>query len=191
MRIIILSIISLFIFSCETKNKNSQKVDREKYTNLGKEIVKQTGGELLKNVSGAMKKGGPVYAIEFCNLKALTLKDSLSRVHNAKIKRISTKFRNPADMPQTENEFKNLKRLKTAYEKDGTLKPIVDQSEKSVEYYHPIIISKEACLKCHGGLQTEIAEKTALELKKRYPQDKAVDYQLNDFRGAWKLTFKE
>jgi len=37
---------------------------------------------------------------------------------------------------------------------------------------------------------SEIAEETLKKIKERYPEDLAAGFELNDFRGAWKVTFK-
>ena len=76
-----LFLIFLVISSCGVKKeKVSQKEESIKleYLQKGGEIVYLSQSELLKNVSNAMKAGGPGHAIDFCNLHALSLKDSLS-----------------------------------------------------------------------------------------------------------------
>ena len=106
MRGLILILILCLIFSCSDKKQKKTHPETEsiqmEYLKMGGEVSKLAQTVLLKNVSQAMKKGGPGYAIEFCNLKAMPLMDSLSKLHNCQIKRIATKYRNPVDMPQSE-----------------------------------------------------------------------------------------
>jgi hypothetical protein len=45
------------------------------------------------------------------------------------------------------------------------------------------------CLVCHGDPQTQIAEATLAKINDLYPEDKATGFAMNDFRGAWKITF--
>jgi hypothetical protein len=179
------------ISSCSKTDQTAQKEDsiKQEYLQKGAEIAKITQIELLKNVSLAMKKGGPGYAVEFCNLRALSLKDSLSRLHDCQIRRIALKYRNPADMPRTESEKEQLHQYQDAYQKGDTLKPAVHLFDDRIDYYKPIMISKEACLKCHGDPGTDIAEQTLVTIKEKYPEDLATGFAMNDFRGAWHITF--
>ena len=111
MRVLTLFLILNMISSCSKNEQSVQKEDsiKQEYLQKGAEIANLTQAELLKNVSYAMEKGGPEYAIEFCNIRALSLKDSLSRLNNCQIRRIALKYRNPVDMPQTEKEKEQLK----------------------------------------------------------------------------------
>jgi hypothetical protein len=163
---------------------------KQEYLQNGSEIAQLTQAELMKNVSRAMQKGGPVYAIEYCNVHALSIKDSLSRTHDCEIQRIALKYRNPMDEPQTELAREQLIRYKQAHEKGENLQPEVYLFDERVEYYKPIFVAMETCLRCHGQPGTDIAEATLAELEERYPDDLATGYELNDFRGAWKITFK-
>jgi len=193
MRVLTLFLILNMIYSCSKSEQTAQKEDsvKQEYLQKGVEIANLTQTELLKNVSNAMKKGGPGYAIEFCNIRALSLKDSLSRLNNCQIRRIALKYRNPVDMPQTEKEKEQLNLYQDAYQKGETLKPTVYLFSDRIEYYKPIIVAKEACLKCHGDPGKDIAEETLEKIKERYPNDLATGFALNDFRGAWKITFKK
>ena len=46
-----------------------------------------------------------------------------------------------------------------------------------------------ACLKCHGTPEKDIDAATLEKLNLLYPEDLATAYQLNDFRGLWKVEF--
>lgn len=162
---------------------------KEKYLEKGKEIASATQAELLKVVQGAMKKGGPVYAVEYCNIEALELKDSLSNLNNCTIKRLSNKYRNPADKPVTKIEQEQLKSYETLHSEGKSLASSVHIVGDKVEYYQPIMIGSGACLLCHGDPETQIAAKTMNTIRKLYPDDLATGYAMNDFRGVWKITF--
>lgn len=162
---------------------------KEKYLKKGREIATLTQAELLKVVQGAMASGGPVYAVDYCNIEALNLKDSLSELNNCRIQRLSTKYRNPADKPVTEIEMEQLKSYEILHSKGETLSPSVYIVGEEVEYYQPIVIGSGACLLCHGDPETQIARETGRMIKKLYPDDQATGYALNDFRGVWKITF--
>lgn len=192
MRSISLLILLIIFSGCgRNQEKNAQKEESVKleYLRRGGVIANQTQSELLKNVSHAIGKGGTAYAVEFCSIRALQLKDSLARENNCKIRRISHKFRNPVDKPQTKKEREQLDRYQAAYKKGESIQPEVFLFKDSVEYYQPIILSMDACLKCHGDPGTQISVETMEKIKARYPNDLATGFALNDFRGAWKITF--
>ena len=188
MRFATLFIILSFLFACSS-NEQKENALQQQYLQKGAQIAQLTQTELLKNVSQAMQKGGPVYAIEFCNLQALVIKDSLSRAHDCQIQRLATKYRNPVDMPQSETEKDQLSQYQQAFEKGQPLQPRVYAFDDHIEYYQPILLAKEACLKCHGAPGKDIAAETMTKIKERYPSDQATGFALNDFRGAWKITF--
>ncbi len=192
-RFITLFLIYFMISSCgkRAEKQTAQKEEsiKQEYLQIGGEIVNLTQSELLKNVSHAIKKGGPGYAIDFCNMRAISLKDSLSRLNSCQIRRIALKYRNPVDMPQTEKEREQLNQYQLAYQKGESIKPEVYLFYDRIEYYQPIFIDKGTCLICHGNPGKQIAEETLEKIKARYPNDLATGFELNDFRGAWKITF--
>lgn len=192
-RLVSLFLIVFLISSCgqRSENQSSQKEEsvKQEYLQKGEEIANLTQSELLINVSSAMKKGGAGYAIEFCNMRALPIKDSLSQIHNCQIRRIASKYRNPADKPQTEEEKKQLNQYQLAYDKGEAIKPEVYLFSDRIEYYQPITMAMEACLKCHGDPGKQISEETLEKIKAHYPNDLATGFAMNDFRGAWKITF--
>ena len=186
-------LIFFMIPSCLSRGEK-QKVQHEdslelEYLQLGEKIASQAQTELLKYVSTAINKGGPAYAIDFCNLRALPLKDSLSRLHNCQIRRISSQFRNTADAPQSPEEEDQLLKYQLVHQNGGSLKPEVYFFDDRVEYYQAITIAMEACLKCHGDPGNQIAEETLAKINALYPNDLATGYAMNDLRGAWKITF--
>ena len=187
-----LLIMLLLCSSCSTKQEKSvakKESIQHEFLQKGAEIVNLTQSELLKNVSQAMQIGGPGYAIDFCNLRAMQLKDSLSRRNNCEIRRIALKYRNPLDMPQTRTEKDKLLHYQDAFQKGDSLHAEVFLFDDRIEYYQPIRIDKGACLVCHGNPGTQISEETLAKIKARYPNDLATGFSMNDFRGAWKITF--
>ncbi len=192
MRIPIIVFIGLLLTSCGQKKQKSAVPDlpvpKEYIQNAG-EIVAATQAELLKNVTSAMNSGGTVYAIQFCNLQAMGLKDSLSRLYNCEIRRIASKYRNPEDEPRTETEKEQLNRYLEATSQGVPLEPAAFMFDDRVEYYHPIVINSGACLLCHGDPDAQIAPETLAAIRELYPGDLATGFSLHDFRGAWKITF--
>ena len=162
---------------------------KQKYLKKGSEVASLTQEALLKAVQGAMASGGPAYAVDYCNLEALELKDSLSALNNCTIQRLSTQYRNPADQPVTKTEKQQLKSYEMLHNKGEDLAPTVHIVGDEVEYYQPIMIGSGTCLLCHGDPATQIASETMNVIRELYPNDLATGYALNDFRGVWKITF--
>lgn len=162
---------------------------KQKYLEKGMEIANATQAELLKVVQGAVAQGGPAYAVKYCNIEALELKDSLAALNNCTIQRLSTKYRNPSDKPVTDTEIAQLQFYGQLHGEGKALKPTVYIVGEELEYYQPILIGSGACLLCHGDPETQIAGKTMRTIKELYPDDRATGYAMNDFRGVWKITF--
>ena len=178
---LILITVAIFLYSCNLK------IDPETYSQYqkrGGEISNLAQSVLLANVGQAIQKGGPVYAVEFCNLQASAIIDSLNTANNCVISRVSEKNRNTSNNLKTSSD-KNLWALFAA----GTTKDTIVQENKKLIYYKPIKIALPACLKCHGETGSDIDPATSEKLQNLYPADLATGYKLNDFRGLWKVEF--
>jgi hypothetical protein len=173
----------------EKMAEQQEQAVKEKYLEKGREIATAAQAELLKVVQGAMASGGPAYAVDYCNIEALDLKDSLSTLYNCTIQRLSSKYRNPADKPVTETEVDQLRSYEILHREGETLTPSIYIVGDEVEYFQPIVIGSGACLLCHGDPATQVARETMSIIKELYPDDLATGYALNDFRGVWKITF--
>lgn len=177
----LIALFAILLVSCNSK------INLETYAEFqkkGNEISTLTQSVLLANVGQAMQAGGAVYAVEFCNLKASNLVDSLNQVNNCVISRVSAKNRHSENGLKTDADQK----LWAIFEA-GTAKDTIIQESKKLVYYKPIKIALPACLKCHGELGTDIDSATAEKLQNLYPADLATGYKLNDFRGLWKIEF--
>jgi len=192
MRFSLLIIAFLLLSSCgmkEKKNAQNEEALRKEFLRKGGEIVDLSQAELLENVAGAMSTGGPVHAVDFCNMHALSISDSLSALHNCEIRRIAVKYRNPEDKPRTETGLGLLKQYEKAHQNGEPIKPEVHIFDDRIEYYHPILINNGACLLCHGLPGEQIKEQTLEMIATHYPGDLATGFKMDDFRGAWKITF--
>jgi cytochrome c553 len=182
---------ALGFFACRPNRGN--KIDAEVYSKFqqaGDKISNVAQGVLLANVGKAMQHGGPKNAVSFCNLNASSIVDSLNHVNNCMISRVSAKNRNPENVLQN-----NTDRQLWDYFSDqisGTFpKDTLIASKGEIIYYKSIKIGLPACLKCHGVPGQDINNETFTELQKLYPNDLATGYQLNDFRGLWKIRFQK
>lgn len=183
----ILSIIlsGVFIVSCSSSND----FDKEKYLKLGKETAQATGKVLLKNVKKTIKEQGPFEAISFCNMQAYPITDSLSKMHQANIKRVAIKFRN-TDNKANEQEQEIINKYIKQLSQNKELKALVEKSGNTINFYAPIKVQK-ACLTCHGSVGTAISDTLYSHIKGLYPSDLAVNFKEDELRGIWSISFKE
>lgn len=194
--IIFFSSLSI-IYACGSPKQNGdtdQPVAETLDTSEIEEMYRQKGGEItgivFKNMSerlmAAMQTEGVSGAVEYCNLAASPLVDSLTRVHQVAIKRTSHRLRNPANAPSIAekavlDEYLNLIA-------PGIPEPRVVVSDAEINYYAPIFLM-DKCLKCHGNLTSDIAQSDYAVIKELYPDDQAIDFQPGELRGIWSLTF--
>jgi hypothetical protein len=184
--------------ACGTENTQNQQTNTQQdqqapvqidYLQKGEEITTLTQTALLKTVSKAIAEKGTDGAVEYCNLKALSIVDSLSKANNCQIRRVSDKYRNPQDKAQNPVEEKALQTFLEKYQKQEKLEPFTLQEGKDTYYFKPIMLGMETCLKCHGEKNKEIEPKTLAVIQKLYPNDLAHGYKLKDFRGMWAVKF--
>ncbi len=166
----------------------STAADEKMYLAQGNQLVKLTFDTLSTSLKNAIQREGITGALGFCNVNAYALTNMYANDKNAIIKRASTKNRNAT------NAADSLETLVLAdYEQEKSsgveLLPKVMTTGNIVHYFKPILI-QALCLNCHGEVGRGIDEKNYQVIKTLYPQDKAVDYQLNDLRGVWHIQWK-
>ncbi|MFC3812196.1 Tll0287-like domain-containing protein [Lacihabitans lacunae] len=188
--------IALLVFvnlNCvNTKGKNTTMRDNSEeklYLDLGKNIAASTQAVLGKNLMIAMAKGGPEYALEFCNSKAIPLTDSMAIEHKTAIKRVSDKARNPL------NEANKLEKsiivsIKEQLNKGDTPKPEIREVKGKMVAYYPIV-TNAMCLQCHGKVNETVQQKTFEKINDFYPNDKATGYTVNQLRGLWVVEMQK
>ena len=194
---VIIAISGVFwLESCADKKpekvvKNVQYVsgaDEVTYLRLGKEITDTVGATLKGNLVAAMQDGGPVNAMQFCNMEAMALTDVYSARYNTDVKRVSDKNRNPKNAPG-EKELAVLDDFKRMLEAGEPLSPkVVIDTEGKKNYYAPIFTGG-VCFTCHGNpknMQPELVS----AIDSLYPNDKAKGYAVDELRGIWSVKFK-
>ncbi len=163
---------------------------KQAYLEKGQDISMATFSALSSQLASALRESGVEGAVEYCNLVAYPLVDSLSAVHDATIRRTSFKVRNPKDAP-TAQERAVLEEYH-AREAAGQSPEarVVKLNGKQIAYYAPIRI-QPLCLQCHGKLGESLKEEDYAIIKELYPKDEAIGYENGDLRGMWSITFRE
>jgi hypothetical protein len=162
------------------------QVEGRYYLLQGKQLALSTKAVLEQNLMAAMKENGPIGALEFCNVNAIPLSDSVSLALNAEIRRVSAKNRNPENAPN-ERERAYLERALKEVSLNGQAPPQMQEIDGKMVGYYPIMING-ACLKCHGTPHTDIQSSTFETIQKLYPEDKATGYKVDELRGMWVIT---
>ncbi|MCB0648122.1 MAG: DUF3365 domain-containing protein [Saprospiraceae bacterium] len=153
------------------------------YMEAGKTAALTTKAELGKNLLGAINNRGTAGAVEFCNLKATGLTDSMQNVLHTKIKRVSDQYRNPENAANLQ-ELEYIIHAKKQLAETGDIKPKIQEMEGGMVGYYPITTNK-MCLQCHGVVGKDISEEVLKRIGTLYPQDKATGYGENELRGIW------
>jgi len=158
------------------------------YSDIGLKYALSTKAQLSKNLMKAIQEKGTVGAVEFCNLRAMNLTDSMAAKHNAIIKRVSDKPRNPDNMAN-EKELDYITVFKEQIAIKGIdVEPIVEEINGKVNFYYPIT-TNNMCLQCHGQPNNQVTAETLTTLKMLYPKDKATGYDTGQVRGIWSINF--
>jgi hypothetical protein len=194
----LLSVFGFVSLVSLTACKESPKTDKKgtsaeppakNYSEIGSNYAKSTQAELGKNLVGAIQKSGTLGALEFCNVQAYPLTDSMAAVHNAGIHRVSDKPRNP-DNRANGKELAHIKYFKNKIASGEEYKPIVENEHGIITFYAPIT-TNAMCLQCHGKPNEQITPETLMMLQELYPDDKAIGYGENEVRGIWSIAFEE
>lgn len=147
----------------------------------GRSIALAAKAALGKQLMSKLKEGGPVAAIDFCQLNALPITDSVSKTKGAEVRRITDKARNPKNACSAE-EFTLLQSWKTDLALGKQPEAVLVDGSGHILGYYPIF-TEEKCLACHGKPSLELKQ----ILQKRYPTDLALGYDVGQIRGAFRV----
>jgi hypothetical protein len=188
---LVFGFIALVTISCQlSPNDDTSELNTvieeniDSLMNRGKELATLTGKTLKGELMSAMKQGGVQEAINYCNVNALALTDSISENQKVRIQRIAERNRNPANTLDNAS-LEVFNSMKRAVQTGDKLKPIIVSSDGNEVFYAPIRL-EGACLSCHGT-KDQIGEENLAIIQSRYPNDKAVDFKPGDLRGMWKI----
>lgn len=170
------------------KNRVSQETENNP-SEIGLGYALATKATLGKNLMKAINEKGTVSALEFCNIEAMKLSDSMSVMNNAVIKRVSDKPRNPENKANVD-ELAYIDYFKKVIASGGEVEPLVKPKNGEVNFYYPIT-TNTMCLQCHGKPKEQVKTETLSMLKKLYPTDKAIGYDVNEVRGIWAINFED
>lgn len=187
-------IISLtLLVSCGRQNENRKSemtasVDTVDVIQEGKAITQDAFQTLSSKLGQAVQEGGIGYALEFCNIEALPITDSLSANHGVELRRASHRPRNPANRADS-LDMETIRQYLSQLEDQKELKPNVYRDNEQIVYHAPIIINNGLCLNCHGREGSQIQEKNLELIRQLYPDDEATGFEMGELRGIWSVKF--
>ncbi|GAA5520248.1 DUF3365 domain-containing protein [Aliifodinibius salicampi] len=195
MRFAILSFF-LLLLSCSPENDNRQSESIDKVVNIdttavveaAKEITTASFKTLSSNLQKAMSEGGVSNALEFCNIKAMPLTDSLASHYGIELQRASHQPRNPVNKADS-LEMIAIKEYIRNIEQGRELKPVTYTRENAIIYHAPIRIQGQLCLSCHGSPGTDISQSDVEIIQELYPEDMATGFEIGELRGIWSIQF--
>ncbi len=182
-----------FILSCAPSQQKQQTTSEPELEQEYLEQGAQITSIVFQNLSGKLKEAltasGVGGAVEYCNLAASPLVDSLSRAHTVRIKRTSDRLRNPANAPSLQ-EREIIEHYSNLAGTEILPAPQLVIEDQKIHYYAPIFLL-ENCLKCHGVRNTDITTVDYEVISRLYPDDRAYDFKVGDLRGIWSLEFEK
>lgn len=191
----ILSVFTILFFLAACNNRKTPTEDKSvandtTFVEKGLEIAGITQTTMSTQLKQAMEAGGVSNAVQYCNVAAYPIADSLSQIHNAVIRRVSDKPRNPANA-MNEREQAVFNQFKAEWGSDQPLKPIVEQlANGEIAFYAPIAL-QTLCINCHGKLGETLKPENYAVIQQLYPDDQAIGYAEGDLRGMWSIVMKE
>jgi len=161
----------------------AQAGDLEKLSAEGAALIPPFQQQLLETVKAAMQSGGPVKAVEACQLLAPQIADQHRRTPWT-VGRTALKLRNPANAADAWER----KVLEQFAARAAAGEPLADMKHAEIvggEFrLMKAIPTGEPCLACHGQA---IKPELAAVIDQRYPQDQARGFALGELRGAFTL----
>ncbi|SHE88987.1 Protein of unknown function [Fodinibius roseus] len=164
------------------------EIDTTAVVSAGQEISGAAFQTLSRNLQQAVKEGGVKNALEFCNVRAMPLTDSLAAHYGIKLRRASHQPRNPVNRADS-LEMETIKEYIRKIEQGGELKPVTYARGNTITYHAPIRIPGQLCLNCHGSPGTDIAQSDLKTIQELYPEDEATGFEMGELRGIWSIQF--
>lgn len=138
-----------------------------------------------KVLSKELENNSAAKALSACRIKAPQITNKAGEGEIIGMGRASHKVRNPSNTaPEWAKPY--LEKFSSSKASEIPKQTLVKISPRSYGYIEPIFV-EPICLKCHG---THVAKDVSAAILKEYPEDKAVGFNVGDFRGILWLEMK-
>lgn len=154
----------------------------------GDSISKEAQDQLMSNLQKAVAEKGVDGAVEYCNANATAILNEVADNYGISIRRVSNRYRNPADKPN-EDELPLLEAYEYNAENGIKSEPNLQKIDNGEAYLYTksIVIPSGFCLSCHGDPGADLDQKTLDKIDLLYPNDLAKGHKEGDLRGMWAL----
>jgi len=182
--------IVMFLLITNISHSETIETNKSVILNEAKDLLRETSKQYKNTLIQGLQHNNLIKALKYCNKEV----EQLISKDNEKgfaIKRVSLRPRNKNNYPNLyEKEIlEKFNKLSLKDNKKLVLEHseiIKDKNNNKFVYVKAIRI-KEVCLNCHGS---NINDDLKKEIEKLYPDDKAINYKLNDIRGAFVMYRK-
>ena len=180
----------LFLLITSISNSESSETNKSVILNEAKNLLKETAKQYKNTLIQGLQHNNLIKALKYCNkeVEQLVSKDNEK---SFAVKRVSLRPRNKNNYPNLyEKEIlEKFNKLSLIDNRDLALEhsDIIKGENNNKFVYVKAIRIKEVCLNCHGS---NINDGLKKEIQKLYPDDKAINYKLNDIRGAFVMYRK-
>lgn len=171
---------------------NSSDPAIQEITAVGFNEIARIGGLMVDEVNQALLNDDVDAMVATMHLKNLKLpKPFAGEPSITAAKRTSLMLRDPKNAPDAADAAALElihQQLMNGDKPDTVIVQKVERPSQPVEWriYRPIATTK-SCLVCHGD-STKFRPEVKAVLDRLYPQDKAVDYQAQEFRGVIRVS---
>lgn len=181
----------LLLCACSAESGAPAQAKLEAATRTAERACDQLQKELGAALGEALGKGGPVAAIEVCQIRAPQIALKVGAESTLKVGRTALGLRNAANAPDAWERgvlegFRQSIASGTAPE--GMTAAVVEPSSGGHRLrYMRAIATQPVCLTCHGD---ELLPELREELARRYPEDRAIGFKAGELRGAFTVTVR-
>ncbi|BEQ16608.1 Tll0287-like domain-containing protein [Desulfoferula mesophila] len=154
----------------------------------GLAVIQSFFSQLKGELKTGMKKGGPVEAIQVCQVQAPAIADRVGAAGGWRVGRTSERLRNPANAPDAWEarvlaDFAARARAGAPPSELVFSEVVTNAQGKRVFRLMKGIGVGGMCLVCHGSPSPAVRE----QLQRLYPADQATGYRPGQLRGAFTL----
>ena len=170
--------------SAALAQQNGNKALLDESRAVANQIVNQVRGELFRE----LERTGPVRAITVCKYSVPEITSNISRQTGMRVTRVALRPRNRAlgepDVWEQRVLLDFENRVAKGEKAEGLeYSEVVEEPVGRVFRYMKAPAMAQPCLLCHGP-NSQLSEGVRTLLATEYPNDKAVEYNLGQVRGA-------
>ncbi len=188
-QLVVLTLAAAFVLTACAREETPAQAPAPEDITAARDAANALGAQLKTRLLNAIETGGPIAAIDVCNLEAPEIAANVSDETGLRARRTALRWRNPANAP---DDFERtamesfLSQIETGAD-PATLELaeiVTGPQGRQLRYMKPIMTGGP-CILCHG---TDISDEVKTAILARYPDDQATGFAPGEFRGAFTIT---